>query len=331
LVRAVVGINDDCCGSHNDIDSRRCCSIQIRKEDMRNQNDPSRKSVRYGRRLVSHQHWSRSIHPPLNIDHKLCETFPIEQLSLCNWQGDPDEILPIIPRYTPRGTSSLKCYAPSEFIKVALYCRCLVERCSQRMVSFGSANRTVPCILSVAVEQCRKTVPVLLGPQRNSKKPWARCKTWSTDTFWDKTRCRVHSHWPHIVNSHWYPCSIVHWAAEPVVNRWSRYPILHKTWFFLSQCYSKLLEWSILDNSDDRYAPQLSETTACRRYRVEMMGAEWQNVKQRPLHSLYSHVEYCNQEKDCVLYRGLFRREIPVVQLLMKVIECLINNFAFCD
>jgi hypothetical protein len=179
-----------------------------------------------------------------------------------------------------------------------------------------------------------KKYPFLLCLNCGLKTYLQKEKTGRAVSYSGKTCCRVHSHWPHIYNSHWYFCSVVHWAPETVVNRWSRYLILHKIWSFLSQWYSKLLEypeWSILDNSDDRYAPQLSETTPCRRYRVDMTGGEWQNMGQKPLCYLQSDVKYCNQEKDYVLYGGLFRGEIPVVQLLMKFIEFLIIDFAFCD
>jgi hypothetical protein len=115
----------------------------------------------------------------------------------------------------------------------------------------------------------------------------------------------------------------IRWT-EAIINRLSRYLILHKAWSILSQCYSKLLEWlelleslefseSIMDNPWNLDSSHISETTATRRYRVVMKGAEWQNMKQRLLRFMQSHVEQCDQEKDYPFYRGLFREETPVI------------------
>jgi hypothetical protein len=83
--------------------------------------------------------------------------------------------------------------------------------------------------------------------------------------------------------------------TEAVVNRLSRDLILYKTWSVLSQCYSKLLEWleflefpewMIMDNSWTLDAPQISETTAVKRYRIDIKGGEWENTKQIPPRSM---------------------------------------------
>jgi hypothetical protein len=100
---------------------------------------------------------------------------------------------------------------------------------------------------------------------------------------------------------------------ETVVNRRSRYLILHKPWSILLRCYSKLFEWleflelldfpewSIMDHSDYLDALQISETTSARRHQADTKRGEWQNTRQRPLHSMQPPVKDCNQEKDYIL------------------------------